>query len=142
MAAVALYILLAFQMSFVIEDRDPRLTGTPLWLLRGALGALAVAGQITVSYVLARPHRSRNQRQISEGDESALLAAVNSRAILRLAFTEAIGIYGLLLFLAGGYLLDVLGFSAAALVLLALRFPTRDSWSREIERLRRDAARQ
>lgn len=142
MGAVAVYALLAVQMSVVIEDPDTPLAGTPLWLLRVGLVTLAVAGQATVAYVLNRPHRSRQQQRIAEGDESALVAAANARVILRLAFTEAIGIYGLLLFLVGGEIFDVLGFCAAAFVILAVRFPTRDAWSRELERLRCDAARQ
>lgn len=138
MGAVLVYILLPFQMSAVLDDREARLAGTELWLLRAALVALSVAGQATVAYVLAKPHRQRLSPGSSQGHESSVVAAATSRAILRLAFTEAIGVYGLLLFLVGDQFFDAVGFCAASLVIFAVRFPTRPNWARELERLNRE----
>lgn len=137
MGAVLLYVLLPFQVSAVLDDREALLAGTALWLFRGALVVLAIIGQVLVAHVLAKPHRQRRSPGFQRR-ESALVAAATSRAILRLAFTEAIGIYGLLLFLVGDQLFDVVGFCVASLAILAVRFPTRPNWTRELERLNRE----
>ncbi|MGE3074657.1 MAG: hypothetical protein AB7N24_00895 [Dehalococcoidia bacterium] len=135
MGAVLVYLGIAIQMSLVTENSQPVLTGSTIWVVRVALAAVAVVGQLVIAVIvggMTRP-KSGGQRQKS----LVAIQVLSSISMLRVAFGEAIGIYGLLLYLLGDNMADVIAFCAAALVVLAMQFPTRARWDRDIDRIRR-----
>lgn len=102
-------------------------------MLRVTLAALSVAGIVTVRYVVGHPRRQRSNLQESIAWIAPGGGLAESSAILRLLFTEAIAVYGVLLFTLGGHLADLLGFSGASLAVFAWYVPTRARWNRELQ---------
>ncbi|MGE0601771.1 MAG: hypothetical protein AB7J35_19880 [Dehalococcoidia bacterium] len=135
MGAVFVYAGIAIQMSLVTENSEPVLTGSTPWVVRVALAAVAVIGQLIIAIVIGGMTRPKSGGQL----QKSLVATqvLSSISMLRVAFAEAIGIYGLLLYLLGNNLVDTFAFCAAALVVLAMQFPTRTRWDRDLERIRR-----
>lgn len=86
-----------------------------LWIARLALAALSVANVVTVEHLV----------QTSDRVSTAAWERREALLKMRALFFEALAVYGLLLFLLGGHLVDVCVFAAAALALLAWRFPGR-----------------
>jgi hypothetical protein len=102
-----------------------------LWSLRAALAGLSVAGLLAMGTVLRVPQSRRDRFGLLSAFPAASEPAA-SNAVLRVAFSEAIGFYGLLLFIGGGHLGDLFAFCGASLAALAWYFPTRARWEREL----------
>jgi len=102
-----------------------------LWPLRAALAGLSVTGLLAVDSVLKAPHSRRKRSGLLFAFPAASEPAA-SNAVLRMGFCEAIGIYGLLLFILGGHLADLFAFLGASLAAFAWYFPTRARWKREL----------
>ena len=102
------------------------------WLLRAILAVVALINFFTAAYV--------RRAVVDRGGDGGQRAPLGDRLFLATlvagAFAEAVGVYGLVLTLIGGELLDVLCFGAVALVALGLLFPTRTAWA---ERARLEA---
>ena len=98
-----------------------------LWPLRVVLAVLAGAALITVQFVVRVPAQASRHKPLTVGAAGHAASA----AVLRMAFSTAVAIYGLLLFILGGHVTDLLAFGAASLATLVWHFPTRSRWTRE-----------
>lgn len=132
MLAVAFYMIIAIEMRRAGIEPQVTAPGAWGWILRlvfGVLSAtgLALAGHVSERRPLDPPDRTR-------GAFSPRVQRCFAGAVLRLAFAEAIGIYGLLLTLLFGHLVDVFAFGAASIAAMAATFPTSDRWAGEIAR--------
>ncbi len=103
------------------------LSGGTLWALRAALAFACIGTQVAVGRFT-----TGTASLATTGDDGKRLAGASTRTVVRLASAEAIAICGLLLFLLGGSVLDAVAFSVVALVVMAVRFPTRERWAREV----------
>lgn len=130
MGATLTYVIVGLQMrasgALPLADMD----GSVLWILRGALAFVGLAGQAAVELVASSPRLKPGPW--TPGASEPQLARASTVTVLRLALTEAIGIFGLLLFMLGNHLADLLAFNAVALVMLGVRFPTKERWAREV----------
>jgi hypothetical protein len=132
MAAVSMYVALGLQLRLVQIEPELKDEDGQLWLIRVALTGLSVVSLLVVG-LMTRLH----QRPPGEGRHWLVRIVLGrdgtvSVAILRVAFIEAIGVYGLLLFILGGHLADLFAFCGVSLAALAWYFPTRRRWAREL----------
>lgn len=98
----------------------------PVGIMRLILALSAVANLI-VGRVLRQKLTEAALRRGSPG-ASTVGQRMFVQSLLEMALTEAIAIYGLVLFLLGGQPLDFYGFAAVALVVLASQFPRLSRW--------------
>jgi hypothetical protein len=122
MAFVASLVLLAVQLDQ--SGHEPLLDAnqTILWFARLALVVMAIANVVTVER-LVRTSGGVDGPRRSVGVVSPSHDRARALQAMRASFFVAIAIYGLLLFLLGGHLVDACAFAAASLAMLAWRFP-------------------
>ena len=110
--------------------------GSPtIWVLRGIFAATGAIG-LVLSYTAFTDAATvpRVLKRKTEVDDGTIAAALQTAHILRLAYVEAIAIYGLMLFVFDGHRYDLYGFGIVALLnLIALR-PSRDKWEETYRR--------
>lgn len=126
-AGIALYWLTGF-LTIARGVYDPPLEddrGT-LWLLRGAIAAVAAINFATAAYLT----RNVVQAPQASADTTRLRDRLLSSTLAAGALAEAVGIYGLLLTLLGGEPWDMLVAGGAALAALAILFPRRAKWDK------------
>jgi F0F1-type ATP synthase membrane subunit c/vacuolar-type H+-ATPase subunit K len=98
----------------------------PVGIIRLLLVLSAIAN-LVVSRVLRGKLTAAALRGAGPGATSAG-QRMFVQSLLEMAMTEAIAIYGLVLFLVGGQPLDFYGFAAVALIVLASQFPRLSRW--------------
>jgi hypothetical protein len=123
MLAAAGFLPLALR--FESQGTHPvlELDGGALWLMRAALFALAIAGLATLR--LIGPHAAGLRRAPSW---STFGAPVPGLVFLRMSYGLAIAIYGVLVHLIGGHIIDVASFVSVSLAVLAWLFPRHSNW--------------
>lgn len=125
MASVGVYVAVAAGLRASGYEPAFAATSGTMWALRGAFGFIALAGQLVADQL---PVRSAGTLRGSMWQDPGVATAA-VRTILRMAFSESIAIFGLLLFLLGGSLIDLGAFALVSLSALGLRFPTKDRWA-------------
>ena len=133
MCLTGAWFLLAVQLpSGSIESP---LRGRPDWIwgLRVGLALSAITIPLMVEAILRRPSFPKQPASGWVARLPVEARKLGIEAVLRMAFYEAIGLYGLLMFLAGGSWVDLVAFVGFSLALLAWRWPRRGEWE---ERLR------
>jgi hypothetical protein len=127
LVAVGFIAITAFRMEFaktgspLLEDRE-----AVLWALRAFLAILGVTGFAMVERIA---HQSRKPEQsLHFRSVPAPIQQLATDAILRMAFYEALAVYGLLLVLVGGSWLDMICFACPAVALFLWKFPRRRVW--------------
>lgn len=132
--AVLAYIVFAIIVTSV--DVEAPLSGDEgtMWILRVAFGVASIFNVLLARFLgtaIAEGRRS----MLSEGvDMPPLPNRLQTATILAAAVAEVIGLYGLLLTIIGGNLLDSVVFGAIGLGALASFFPRRDAWEAEARR--------
>lgn len=103
------------------------------WILRAALAVAAVINFFTAAYI----RRAIIDRGGSgDGERAPLGVRLLLSTLIAGAFADAVAVYGLVLTLIGGEILDVLAFGIIALIGLARLYPTSGAWA---ERARMEA---
>ena len=103
------------------------------WILRGALAVAALISFFTAAYIRrAIIERGGN----GDSERAPLSARLFLSTFIAGALADAVAVYGLVLTLIGGEMLDVLAFGIVALVALARLYPTGGAWD---ERARMEA---
>lgn len=136
MAIVLVYVELgilqrAFDVEPQLEDNNET-----LWALRVGLAFLSVAGQVGVRVIAGSSSTKAHERPGWVGQFDAATQKAFSNAILRMAVSEAIAIYGLLLLMLGGHFADLLLFCGLSLAAFAWHFPKRGRWDQEVADIR------
>lgn len=140
-AAIFCYFIVGEIIKAMVFPPEPAFVslGSPtIWVLRGIFAGVSAIG-LALSYTAFTDAATvpRVLKRKTEIDDGTIAAALQTAHILRLAYVEAVGIYGLLLFMLDGHRYDLYGFGIVALLnLIALR-PSRDKWE---ETYRRAAA--
>jgi hypothetical protein len=136
--ALFCYFIVGEVMKATVFPPEPAFVnlGSPtIWVLRGIFAATGAIG-LVLSYTAFTDASTvpRVLKRKTEVDDGTIAAALQTAHILRLAYVEAIAIYGLLLFMLDGHRYDLYGFGMVALLnLIALR-PTRDKWEETYRR--------
>jgi hypothetical protein len=133
MAACFMYLVVAEVIRLVVDDFAGKgfndMDDGLAWGLRAALlvGAVAVLAltRTVLSDESVVPRILKNQAEVND---TTLAAALQSAHIIRLAATESIAIFGLVLYMQTGDRIDYVFLGLSFLPLLALR-PTRDHWN-------------
>ncbi len=131
-AAFAVYLPLSF---YLLRRPDPLLEsdGAWPWLTRAVLAGLSVHALVAVQLVVRRRRGQRRTRTASVVRFPPSAEPAASNAVLRMLFSGAIGVYGLLLFILWGRSIDLFAFSGMSLAALAWHLPTRNRWEHELK---------
>ncbi len=107
----------------------PALAPEPLAILRPILYALAAGLTAAVFALRGRWLSADSAREVARrGGADAAAGHLQTRTIVLLALAEAMGIYGLVLFLLGGRLLDFYVLWAAAVLAQLALVPREEAW--------------
>jgi hypothetical protein len=132
-AAVLIYVVTGEIIAASVEDLRPGgfvdLDNGMLWIVRGFLAFNGAIGIILAFTVFGDDQNvPRMLGRAQEVTDATVAAALQTGHILRLAFAEAIAIYGLVLFQLNGHRYDLYGFAGVALAIFVLSRPSRDRW--------------
>jgi hypothetical protein len=103
--------------------------GSEIWILRGLLGALSLYSLVASHFIFTDERQLR--RGIPKGntvDDATVAMQLQTAQIVKLALTESIAIYGLVLYMMNADRLDLYLFGAVAVSNLILTRPRRDHW--------------
>lgn len=99
-------------------------------LLRILLAAMAVATFVVIRLIVPKllAEQVRGVEVLGHPRASAVVKKLFTVSVVALAMCEGIAIYGVVLFMIGGYRADFYGFAAFSLVAFAIHFPRRSQW--------------
>ncbi len=112
------------------------LDSTMIWTLRGTFVVLAVVNLVLIRTMFgdeAMLRRALAKRE--DVDDAAVVGVLVTAGILRLAFIEAIAIYGLVLYEMNAERYDLYGFGIVALIALISLRPSRTTWEETLRRM-------
>lgn len=110
--------------------------GDEIWPIRGAFAALSLLG-LVVSHTIYSDRRlvDRALKRSGEVTNATILMQLQTAQVLRLAWTESIAIFGLMLYVWSADRLDLYPFCLVALVNFILIRPRRDDWEATFRRV-------
>ena len=131
-AAVVVYVIVGEVIRVAIDDFAPDgfvNLGGGIWVLRGILGALSLCSLIASHFVFTDERQLRSGMPRGSVVEDATVAMqLQTAQVVRLALTESIAIYGLVLYLMNAERVDLYLFCGVALSNIILTRPTRERW--------------
>lgn len=137
--AVMMYAVVVEQLGRGFAPFHGFAPDVPVGVLRIALLAAAIAN-LVVGRVLRHKLGAAAPAITPTRDASAVTRRLFTESVIELALSEAVAVYGLILFLLGGRPLDFYGFAALSLVAFALYFPRQSRWEDRARELSRPAA--
>ncbi len=130
--STVVYVILGFVINNFIMGTMSGFVGLPFSIyLVLIIVFLLVSGLIIYLLLVELPRRNSAQNILARKDVSSPLElgqALQATHMMRIALTQAIAIFGLVLFLLNGNLYHLLVFAAVACGLFIVIFPRRSEW--------------
>jgi hypothetical protein len=131
-AAVVIYVIVGEVMRLLISDFAPEgfiNWGSEIWVIRAVLAALSLYS-IVASHFIFTDERMLTAAlgKSTQVDDATIFTQLQTTQITRLALSESIAVYGLVLYVMNAERLDLYIFCGVALLNLILIRPRRDRW--------------